>query len=126
MEVPEAPIVVVEGRDIAVYDSATSAEARLESPDIENGIYRLYDAIGRKLCAVFCDPSSKRPNAGLAAGIALRDFRLVVEDSSSASAEELRKVLAGALAATTGKSVDECHGLSLPKLIDWALTALTA
>ena len=46
------PIIVSESGDVIVFASIEAAERGLESIDVENGIYDLYDATGLRLEAL--------------------------------------------------------------------------
>lgn len=46
------PIVAAEGMDIKLYESLGDAELDLEVVDVEDGVFTLFDAEGRKLRAL--------------------------------------------------------------------------
>ena len=43
------PVFVVEGGDVSAYDSLADAMAALEGVDVEDGLYSVYDADGRRI-----------------------------------------------------------------------------
>lgn len=43
------PVFVVEGGDVSAYDSLAGAMATLEGVDVEDGLYSVYDADGRRI-----------------------------------------------------------------------------
>lgn len=43
------PIVIIEGRDIRVYQSIAEASLELEAIDVIDGVYQAFDANGRRL-----------------------------------------------------------------------------
>jgi hypothetical protein len=43
------PVFVVEGEDVAVYDCLEDAMTALEGVDVEDGLYSVYDADGRRI-----------------------------------------------------------------------------
>jgi hypothetical protein len=46
---PTPPIILVEGHDVAIFESLEDACAHVELPDIKENVYRAYDAEGRLL-----------------------------------------------------------------------------
>ena len=45
----QPPVLVVDGEDVSVYDSLADAMAALEGVDVEDGLYSVYDADGRRI-----------------------------------------------------------------------------
>lgn len=43
------PFLVFEGLDLSIYDTLDSIEADLEGVDVEDGIYEVFDSIGRAI-----------------------------------------------------------------------------
>lgn len=46
---PTPPLFVIEGHDMSIYGSVEDSQNDLEPPDIAEGIYKAYDARGRRL-----------------------------------------------------------------------------
>ena len=102
------PVFVVDGENVSVYDSLRDAMAALEGVDVEDGLYSVYDAEGRRIALK---------------GVGVKRSRFVVEvglvqvesiESEPGGAEELRQSLLQ-LVRRCGTAVDE--GTPLAKLV---------
>jgi hypothetical protein len=45
----EAPILVIDGSDVSVHRSLDAAVRSVEGVDVEGGLYRCFDAVGRRI-----------------------------------------------------------------------------
>lgn len=46
---PLPPIIVVDGHDVSLYPTVDAAILGLEGIDVADGVYRVFDAVGRKI-----------------------------------------------------------------------------
>jgi hypothetical protein len=115
--------------EVHAFASAAEAERWVEPDDADDEIFRAWDADGMPLRFERTpDPSRERSRRELLLGGAkrvLRPVRLVPIDGAPAQPDELRSVLAVALAGG-GLGVDELAGRPLGELVEEALEKLVA
>ena len=126
-----APVILRDDETFEVFAFARAADAErwVEPEDAEDGIFRAWDADGLPLRFERTpDPSRERSRRELLLGGArrvLRPVELVPIPGAPAQSEELRSVLAVALAGS-GLDVDELAGRPLAELVEEASEKLAA
>lgn len=121
------PIFVWEDGDLAVFDSPEEAEAAVESPDVENEIYKVFDSEGRRLRFEIRPPPGKadQPTRSKVFGLEVISVWPVVlrqVEAVPSHADELRNILTTAL---EGKAVPKAErSLPLTTLVSKAEGAL--
>jgi hypothetical protein len=98
MTMPTYPIFVLEGLDIAKYDSIEIARRALEPIDVRNAVYEAYDILGRRL-KLTVDPPIDTSWSGSGANQGV--VHITLPDPPVAETEYLRCRLVDFLLATT-------------------------
>lgn len=118
-----------ETHEVFAFLAAAEAERWVEPEDVEDGIFRAWDADGLPLrLERVPDPAPERSRRELLFGSArrvLRPVALVPIPGAPAQPEELRSVLAAALAGG-GLGVGELAGRPLAELVTEAAEKLVA
>ncbi len=100
------PVVLAEGHDVVLFRSVSEAEAHVEAIDVDNGVYRAWDATGVPLQLVADGPR------GLPTS---RKVHIHLGTPSAGAAAELAKLLTGVLVELGAEAPDA--GEALPVLV---------